>query len=103
MIIYGSYLCGDCNNLKYNLDKNNVEYTYIDITSSIADLKAFLKIRDNSQLFDDVKKNGGIGIPFIVDNDYKTLNWEEYLRNLGYNDIEYIETKTVCDIRNHNC
>ena len=29
-------------------------------------LKAFLKLRDNHSAFDDVKKNGYIGIPALV-------------------------------------
>ncbi len=52
--------------MKEVLSKKNVEYKYYEIGESIANLKAFLKIRDFSDEFHEVKKNNKVGIPCIV-------------------------------------
>ena len=43
-------------------------------------LKAFLKLRDGSHLFDSVREMGSIGIPAIVKEDgCLTLDWDEFI------------------------
>ena len=43
-------------------------------------LKEFLRLRDENPLFQDIKENGGIGIPCIVREDGTlTLDWETLL------------------------
>ena len=37
--VYGSEMCPDCIECKYNLDRNNIEYDNIDITKSLKGLK----------------------------------------------------------------
>ena len=45
-----------------------------------ANLKAFLKLRDSSPLFDSVRQEGGIGIPCIQREDGSiTFDWEEFM------------------------
>ena len=44
--IYGSPQCPDCRECKANFDANKVAYKYVDINESMANLKAFLKLRD---------------------------------------------------------
>lgn len=76
MKIYGSKLCEDCRNCKSDLDKAGINYSFLDITEELQNLKEFLKIRDNNSIFQDVKKNGGIGIPCIIkDNDEIIFDW----------------------------
>lgn len=78
--IYGSMLCPDCVKCREELDRAGVEYEYLDFRESLKHLKAFLTIRDGSPLFDDVRENGGIGIPCIEKEDGTvTLSWEEFL------------------------
>lgn len=78
--VYGSEMCPDCIECKYNLDRNNIEYDNIDITKSLKGLKEFLKLRDKNAIFDDAKDNGYIGIPALVTDDGKlTLDWESFL------------------------
>ncbi|MBT9154818.1 MAG: hypothetical protein DDT37_00879 [Firmicutes bacterium] len=55
--------------MKEFLSHHNVPSTYIDITSSMANLKAFLKYRDNRVEFAEVRANGRVGIPCTVIND----------------------------------
>ena len=78
--IYGSMLCPDCVKCREDLDKAQVEYEYLDFSHQLKNLKEFLAIRDKSDLFDEVKAKGGIGIPCIIREDGTiTLSWEEYL------------------------
>lgn len=78
--IYGSMLCPDCVQCREDLDKAGVRYEYLDFSENLRHLKAFLVIRESCQLFDDVRKNGSIGIPCIVREDGSiTLDWEEFM------------------------
>lgn len=69
MKIYGTDLCPDCVAAKKILDEKNIPYDYVDITKNIADLKAFMRLRDTSLAFDAVKKAGNIGVPAFVSED----------------------------------
>ena len=82
--VYGSELCPDCLILKANLDRNKIEYEYVDINASLKNLKEFLRIRDNNELFKDAKEKGYIGIPLILDDNLYSLNYEQYLEDRGY-------------------
>lgn len=64
--IYGTDECPMCVMLKNNLNKKNVEFEYIDILKNMTNLKQFLSFRDNSELFDDYKINGKLGVPLSV-------------------------------------
>lgn len=55
--------------MKEFLSQHNVEYTMIDMTDSMANLKAFLHYRDNYAEFVPVKEQGRVGLPCIVIND----------------------------------
>lgn len=69
MIIYGSMLCPDCVECRKDLDAAGVSYDYRDFSENLKNLKEFLKIRDESPLFDEFKKEGKIGIPCILRDD----------------------------------
>ena len=78
--IYGSMLCPDCVRCREDLDRANVEYEYLDFSGNLRNLKEFLKIRDENELFAPVRAEGKIGIPCILRPDGSvTLDWEEYM------------------------
>ena len=78
--IYGSMLCPDCVQCREDLDKACVEYDYLDFSESLKHLKEFLVLRDNNAVFEDVRKDGKIGIPCLVDEDGNvSLSWDEYV------------------------
>ena len=78
--IYGSMLCLDCVLCREDLDKTGVEYEYLDFSESLMNLKEFLALRDNNAAFEDVRKDGRIGIPCLVDEDGNvSLSWDEYV------------------------
>ena len=88
--VYGSLLCPDCIRCKKALDDLGIEYLFIDINSSMASLKAFLRLRDTCPVFDEVKKQGKVGIPLLVYGQEMTLDYESFL--------ELEEEKTSCGI-----
>ena len=101
--IYGSPLCPDCRECKANFDANKVAYEYVDINESMANLKAFLKLRDTLPVFDHSKEVGDIGIPAIVSEDGSVfLDWEGYLNVQGL-PIVYKEDGRACSIDGKGC
>jgi glutaredoxin-related protein len=78
--IYGSMLCKDCVQCREELDNAGVAYEYLDFSENLLALKEFLSIRDSDPQFDEVRQNGGIGIPCIVREDGTvSLDWAEFM------------------------
>lgn len=78
--IYGSMLCKDCVACREELDQAGISYDYHDFADDLQNLKCFLSIRDSEPIFNQVKENGGIGIPCICREDGSfTLDWQEFL------------------------
>ena len=77
--------------IKANINRTDIpdglHYTWVDMAAGLflfdkktANLKAFLKLRDGSPLFDPVRQEGGIGIPCIQREDGSiTFDWEEFM------------------------
>lgn len=80
MVIYGTMICPDCADCKKTLEELNIPFEYKDFGESTANIKEFLKYRDNSPLFDEIREAGKIGIPCVVlDDGSLTLDWESVL------------------------
>ena len=78
--IYGSMQCPDCVECRKDLDNAKVAYEYLDFADSLLNLKEFLLIRDKSPLFDEIKREGKIGIPCILENDGTIcFDWSRYV------------------------
>jgi len=78
--IYGSMQCPDCVECRKDLDKANVKYDYLDFADSLLNLKEFLSIRDQNHIFDEIRREGKIGIPCIVEeNGSILLDWSGYV------------------------
>jgi glutaredoxin-related protein len=63
--------------MKEFLSENDVKFAYLDISESLFNLKAYLKYRDTRPEFDEIKKMGRVGIPFIVINNGEKLIFED--------------------------
>ena len=62
VIMYGAEICPDCIEAKEMLKEcESVQLEYRSITENIH-TKEFLHYRDNESIFEDVKKNGKVGI-----------------------------------------
>lgn len=79
--IYGSEQCPDCVNCKRDLEAAGVEYVYLNISENLLFLKKFLKLRDENEVFAEIRKAGKIGIPCVVREDGTvTLEWDEFIK-----------------------
>lgn len=77
--IYGSMLCPDCVRCREDLDRAGVPYEYLDFSENLKNLKEFLVFREDA-LFEQIRKEGKIGIPCILREDGSvTLTWEEFM------------------------
>ena len=102
--VYGSGMCPDCIECKYNLDKNNIDYENIDITQSLKGLKEFLKLRDKDATFNEAKENGYIGIPALITDDGKiSLDWESYFTEQGIEVVHPGEAGAACTVDGKGC
>ena len=81
LTMYGAPICGDCVAVKEALQNlSMVELDYRNITESTAVLKEFLKYRDSEEMFESIKADGKIGIPFfILEDGTKTFDIETYV------------------------
>ncbi|PID67431.1 MAG: glutaredoxin [Fusobacteriales bacterium] len=70
---YGSMICADCVEAFEYLDKISYNYEFVNITESVEKMKEFLSLRDNRKEFEEVKKEGYIGIPTILTEDDKLI------------------------------
>ena len=76
IFVFGNENCPDCMALKEALDANEIRYSYIDILDSLGKLKMFLKYRDTLPEYEAVRRNGSVGIPFILVNDGEWISLE---------------------------
>ena len=69
--VYGMPTCPHCSFVEKQIEGNE-NFRFVDIGAHVKNLKEFLRIRDNSPVFDDAKKNGYAGIPcFGKQNQYE--------------------------------
>lgn len=84
LTVYGSTLCPDCVEMERVFAEKKIDYTYVKITESMANLKEFLKIRQDEDLFTEIRAVGRVGIPFFVfENGFMTFDLNEALETLG--------------------
>ena len=64
--------------MKEFLSSNGIKFAYMDITEGLFNLKTYLKLRDTRPEFDEIKKIGTVGIPFIMINNGEKLIFDEH-------------------------
>ena len=78
--VIGSHLCPDTLYAIQKLKEADADLSFVNISAALADLKTFLAIRESNALYDEVRKNGGIGIPlFVLEDGTRTLDLEKVL------------------------
>ena len=83
VIMYGTHLCKDTLYAIYKLEDKRADLEFRNISASLTEMKAFLKIRDEKALFDGPKKEGKIGVPYFeLENGVKTLDLQEVLEQI---------------------
>ncbi len=81
LIMYGAPICNDCVAAKEQLIQlEDIKLDYRNITESTTILKEFLAYRDHESMFEPIKKEGRIGIPFfILEDGTKTFEIAEFI------------------------
>ena len=80
VIMYGSHLCKDTLYAIYKLEDMGADLEFRNISASLTEMKAFLKIRDEGTLFDGPQEEGKLGVPYFeLENGLKTLSLQEVL------------------------
>ena len=83
--VYGSHMCGDSEELQKYFNEYEIRYQFLDITDNLRNLGRFLRYRDTLEIFDNCRKTGDIGVPFLIDDEgEKTLDWKGWLIRHGY-------------------
>lgn len=83
LTLFISSLCPDCPPAIAEIKEKNLDCEIVDITASMANLKRFLKERDFSEEFDEIVKEGRVGVPALMrDEDFYFFDGslDEFLR-----------------------
>lgn len=93
MKIYGSKICSGCREFKALMEARGFDAEFVEITESVANLRAFLKLRDTEHIFDPIREEGRIGIPvFVSDSGEVTLDADTALGWIGQPPMEHEES-----------
>ena len=65
-VLYFSSLCPDTKAFVEELQRQNISYREVDITASMANLKEFIRLRDDKPQFEGRKQWGMVGVPCLV-------------------------------------
>ncbi len=65
--MFGTRNCPDVRAALETIAEKGLDVEFVNIDESTANLKLFLRLRDKAPEFDEVKKNGKIGVPCFVD------------------------------------
>ncbi|MFV0441055.1 MAG: hypothetical protein ACK5LV_07165 [Lachnospirales bacterium] len=84
IIIFGTETCPDVKKFLKDLDMENIEYTFLDILENMGNLKKFLKLRDTTDIYNDIRGTSTIGIPLLCINKKYILepNLEDVKNNI---------------------
>ena len=88
MKVYGADICIDCRNFKVINENRGLGWEYIDITADTPTLKEFLVLRDTRPEMEEVRAEGGIGIPLFTDGERYALDMDDALAWLGLPPVE---------------
>lgn len=81
--VIGSHLCPDTLYALNQLSANKAEIEFRNLSASLPDLKVYLAQRESNPLYEQVRQNGGIGIPcFVMEDGKTTLDLSEVLKEL---------------------
>ena len=70
------FYCPDCPDTApfvAELQRLGVQYEEVEILSSLANFKQFLRLRDSKAAFDNAKVNGSAGIPALLLEDGRVI------------------------------
>lgn len=92
LTIFGSHLCQDTMyaiyRIKDSIRNDSIKVVFNNISTNFPVLKEFLKNRENNPIYDLVKINDKIGIPyFIFEDGTETLDLDEVLKKISIENL----------------
>ena len=79
--VIGSHLCPDTLYALNRLSEVKAGIDFKNLSASLADLKVYLELRQNSPAYADIRTNGGIGIPcFVLEDGTTTRDLDAVLK-----------------------
>ena len=80
VIVIGSHLCPDTLEALSKLTTAGVEYEFKNVLGSHEELKAYLNLRDTSDLYAEIRGTDRLGVPcFICEDGETTMNLDTVL------------------------
>ncbi len=99
--VYVMKSCPDCDKLKRQLEADD-SFEVIDIGTHVRKLKEFIRLRDTNPAFEEVRRNGSIGIPcFVLENGVISFEPEEV--GLKADDAKEVEEAAACNLDGTGC
>lgn len=85
LTVIGSHECTFCKKAKEELNERGIEYKFVDILESLSNLKILIKIRDTSDIYEDIRSGDGsrIGLPCFSIGEFYIRNIEEAINYLN--------------------
>lgn len=81
--VIGSHLCPDTLYALCKLTENHADMDFKNLSSSLTDLKLYLSVREQNEMYAPVRQAGGIGIPFFeLEDGTKTMDLNEVLERI---------------------
>lgn len=81
VIVVGSHLCEDTKNTLMTLKEKDIEVKFFNLSEDLSALKKYLQYRETEVMYEEIRRNGGIGIPLLILEDgTKTFNIDDILK-----------------------
>ena len=75
VVMVGSHLCKACRNRLAELKEEGLPVEFHDIVENLNDMRLYLRIRENHpELYDEIRKEGRVGIPVFILPDGTVTN-----------------------------
>ncbi|MCB7318592.1 glutaredoxin [Lacrimispora sp. 210928-DFI.3.58] len=81
--VIGSHLCPDTLYALCKLKEAGADIDFQNLSASLPDLKAYLAVRESNDMYEAVRKAGGIGIPFFrLEDGTETMDLDVVLKKI---------------------
>ena len=83
IILFGTSLWPTCEPAREILLENDIRFAYVDISSSILNLKRFLAIRDTAPGYQEIREKHYVGVPCLqIEDQVMYIPDADFVRNL---------------------
>ena len=81
--VIGSHLCPDTLYALCKLTEKLADIDFKNLSASLPDLKQYLEVREQNEMYESVRRAGGIGIPYFeLEDGTGTLDLNEVMARI---------------------